>query len=604
MRSLLFPILACLLLTGCALSRDAEPADVVSSQPVQSVGYYQPDSDMELATGCVRTYPLENHADVQFEIWGEDVLLFSESEDGTMLTRLTGSNLYAAASCTLNLHLPPDDPSVCIIGDHLWYPSQRELICLDRDFQEIRRIPFPPDAESPPLLTPDERLLYYCAGTAVRELDLGSGINRIVRENGNSPITLRGLHFDGRVLECDAEGSTLFLSAEDGSILGKSQDIQFYSGSQWYFARITDGITRPCLFGRAMESPSLLEIQAESFWFLPALHSVAAAGFGVEGYTIALYDLSAGSRIADLTLPVCGQIVQIQAADLGHTYILTQQEQRFILYGWDCQQLPAETGDSAAAPYHSRDNPDLTGLQVCRSQAEQITASYGVEVLIHEEAAALSSPAYDLEPEHLVDVLSDQLDRVEACLSQYPEQMLQTLTEHFGGITLLLVRQVQASAGSGNPQSLSGALFWENNRVCIAISAGDAVEYALYSQLYQLMDTIILNKSVALDQWETLNPAGFQYAFGQSTEDVSQEYLRGETMAFANRQAMNSPKEDRGAVMACAMMPNNGEIFSAAIMQRKLEALCTGIRRAFGLRKSRETFPWEQYLAQSMAYTG
>lgn len=604
MRSLLFPILACLLLTGCALSRDAEPADVVSSQPVQSVGYYQPDSDMELATGCVRTYPLENHADVQFEIWGEDVLLFSESEDGTMLTRLTGSNLYAAASCTLNLHLPPDDPSVCIIGDHLWYPSQRELICLDRDFQEIRRIPFPPDAESPPLLTPDERLLYYCAGTAVRELDLGSGINRIVRENGNSPITLRGLHFDGRVLECDAEGSTLFLSAEDGSILGKSQDIQFYSGSQWYFARITDGITRPCLFGRAMESPSLLEIQAESFWFLPALHSVAAAGFGVEGYTIALYDLSAGSRIADLTLPVCGQIVQIQAADLGHTYILTQQEQRFILYGWDCQQLPAETGDSAAAPYHSRDNPDLTGLQVCRSQAEQITASYGVEVLIHEEAAALSSPAYDLEPEHLVDVLSDQLDRVEACLSQYPEQMLQTLTEHFGGITLLLVRQVQASAGSGNSQSLSGALFWENNRVCIAISAGDAVEYALYSQLYQLMDTIILNKSVALDQWETLNPSGFQYAFGQSTEDFSQEYLRGETMAFANRQAMNSPKEDRGAVMACAMMPNNGEIFSAAIMQRKLEALCTGIRRAFGLRKSRETFPWEQYLAQSMAYTG
>ena len=319
MRSLLFPILACLLLTGCALSRDAEPADVVSSQPVQSVGYYQPDSDMELATGCVRTYPLENHADVQFEIWGEDVLLFSESEDGTMLTRLTGSNLYAAAYCTLNLHLPPDDPSVCIIGDHLWYPSQRELICLDRDFQEIRRIPFPPDAESPPLLTPDERLLYYCAGTAVRELDLGSGINRIVRENGNSPITLRGLHFDGRVLECDAEGSTLFLSAEDGSILGKSQDIQFYSGSQWYFARITDGITRPCLFGRAMESPSLLDIQAESFWFLPALHSVAAAGFGVEGYTIALYDLSAGSRIAYLTLPVCGQIVQIKAADLGHT---------------------------------------------------------------------------------------------------------------------------------------------------------------------------------------------------------------------------------------------------------------------------------------------
>lgn len=130
------------------------------------------------------------------------------------------------------------------------------------------------------------------------------------------------------------------------------------------------------------------------------------------------------------------------------------------------------------------------------------------------------------------------------------------------------------------------------------------MDYALYSQLYQLMDTIILNKSAALDQWETLNPPGFCYAFGQSVDGISQEYLRGETMAFANHQAMNSPKEDRGAVMALAMMPNNGEIFSAAIMQRKLEALCTGIRRAFGLRKSPEVFPWEQYLSQSMAYTG
>ena len=181
MKSLLFPILACLLLTGCALPRETEPAEAVSSQPVQSLGYYQPDSDMELATGCVRTYPLENHADARIEIWGEDVLLFSQAQGGTMLTRLSGSNLYAAASRTLDTALSPDEPAIFITGDHLWYPDQRELICLDRDFQEVTRIPFPPDADDTPLLTPDERLLYYRAGTAIRELDLGSGTSRIVR---------------------------------------------------------------------------------------------------------------------------------------------------------------------------------------------------------------------------------------------------------------------------------------------------------------------------------------------------------------------------------------------------------------------------------------
>lgn len=604
MRRLLFPLMACLLLTGCALPRQTEPASAASSQPVQSVGYYEPDSDIELATGCVRTFPLENHSSAQILSWGEDVLLFSQAQGGTMLTRLSGSNLYAAASCTLDICLRADDPAVCIFGDHLWYPKERELICLDRDFQEVTRIPFPSDAEDTPLLTPDENLLYYRTGTAIREVDIPSGVSRIIRENGNTPITLRALHFDGQVLECVTEGGTLFLNAADGTILGKSEDIQFYSSSQWYFARIRDGITRPCLFGRAMESPKRLEISAENFWFLPAIHSVATASSGDGGSYITLYDLSTGRCSASLFLPIAHPIVQIQSTDLQHIYILTQQEQQFVLYCWDSQQAPAPAESSATAPYHSRDNPDLTGLQACRSQAEQIGARYGVEILVHEEAAALAPMGFHLEAEHLVDVLSHQLDAVATCLSQYPTEVLQTLTDHFGGITLLLVRQVRSSPESGNPRSLTGALFWENDRVYIALSAGEDVDYSLYSQIYQLMDTIILNKSVALDQWETLNPPGFCYTFGQSADGICEEYLHGETMAFANRQAINSPKEDRGSVMACAMMPNNSEIFSAAIMQRKLIALCTGIRRAFGLRKSPETFPWEQYLAQSMAYTG
>jgi hypothetical protein len=37
-------------------------------------------------------------------------------------------------------------------------------------------------------------------------------------------------------------------------------------------------------------------------------------------------------------------------------------------------------------------------------------------------------------------------------------------------------------------------------------------------------------------------------------------------------------------------------------MQEKLMQVCIGLREAFGLKKSTETFLWEQYLKESLAY--
>jgi len=44
------------------------------------------------------------------------------------------------------------------------------------------------------------------------------------------------------------------------------------------------------------------------------------------------------------------------------------------------------------------------------------------------------------------------------------------------------------------------------------------------------------------------------------------------------------------------MLPGNEALFQSDAMQRKLKALCDGIREAYGLRESPETFLWEQYL--------
>ena len=59
---------------------------------------------------------------------------------------------------------------------------------------------------------------------------------------------------------------------------------------------------------------------------------------------------------------------------------------------------------------------------------------------------------------------------------------------------------------------------------------------------------------------------------------------------------MSFPKEDRARIMEYAMLPDMAHLFRAPIMQKKLAALCAGIREAYGLKKSEETFLWEQYL--------
>jgi len=51
------------------------------------------------------------------------------------------------------------------------------------------------------------------------------------------------------------------------------------------------------------------------------------------------------------------------------------------------------------------------------------------------------------------------------------------------------------------------------------------------------------------------------------------------------------------------MMEGNEAFFSSETMQDKLHQLCYCIRDAYGLRKSESTYPWEQYLEKSLAYT-
>ena len=118
-----------------------------------------------------------------------------------------------------------------------------------------------------------------------------------------------------------------------------------------------------------------------------------------------------------------------------------------------------------------------------------------------------------------------------------------------------------------------------------------------------IIDSRVLTVCKAYDDWSTLNPSGFQYGYSHisnlSLDDRG--WTVGTNRAFIDLYSMTYPKEDRARIMAYSMMRGNESVFESDTMQKKLRQLCLGIREAFGLKKSTDTFLWEQYLKEPIA---
>ena len=229
---------------------------------------------------------------------------------------------------------------------------------------------------------------------------------------------------------------------------------------------------------------------------------------------------------------------------------------------------------------------------------------FGVEILVWKDAVAEQPWDYDLEPEYLVSVIQRELKLLEQRLSYYPGNILPDTASHFTGLRICLVRAITGTAESGSLDSATGLQFLIGTDAYVALAAGEYSDRALYHELFHVMETHILNESIAFDQWDALNPAGFSYDYDYraNAQRDAGVYLEGENRAFVDTYSMSFPKEDRARIMEYAMLSGNQELFRGQIMQEKLKTLCQGIREAYGLKKSSETFLWEQYLRKPLAY--
>lgn len=598
-------VLLCLLLCGCTrptLSETTQEASVVPAQAAQ----YHPDHPVEKAyPGQVKAYLLTLRDVKGIRAIGKDVLVFS-GQDNTTLTLLTGQELQEKVSLTLTFPLLPEDSSLQIHENGISYfdPLQPATIVLDHRLQEIRRIAAPEGLSGKPILSSEMDTLYYCTGISVVAWDLKSGIRRTVKELSHEAQELTQLHGNDRILECTVEDkgktSKLLLSADQGvEIRTLPEEALLHIGDSTFFLALPAGYQTLPIFGKADASTELLlpKHDCRQPWYLAEDHAVIAVCDCAEGIQLDYYELNTGILRASMKLGALQSPKSIINSKDHAVYILAYDSEADcdVLFRWDVlRQAPDPTNTTVyKVLYHSSENPDLEALKDCQEYADTIGRKYGITLWIWEDAVAVQPWDYRFQPEHLAPVLQKELTLLDQRLAQYPEAVLQQTKDHFTGLTICLVRQISGTGDNSSLNTATGIQFFEKDEAYVVITVGKYSEQALYHELYHVMETHILAESTALDSWESLNPAGFVYGSEERNQDI---YLQGQTRAFVDRYSMGSAREDRARVLENAMLQDKKDLFPSEYMQRKLNALCVGIREAYGLKKDPQILPWEQYL--------
>ena len=172
-----------------------------------------------------------------------------------------------------------------------------------------------------------------------------------------------------------------------------------------------------------------------------------------------------------------------------------------------------------------------------------------------------------------------------------------------GKLRISLVRAVETNA-YGAPDTSKGIHYWIDGNAYMALTTGKTVEQSFYHNLSHILDTFVYSNSIHYDFWNDNNPEGFHYdeCYTEYTAHADSPWLNEDDRAFIDAYSMTFDYEDRATVMEYALTEGMEHFFTSDTMQAKLNQLCMGIRQAFGWRKYEGTFPWEQYLQESLAY--
>lgn len=609
------------VLWGCEATPEPEtlPATepegtVVATDPTVPSGLYSPNSPLELATsGALRVFPLSDIQAREIHFLGDDLLLFS-GDAHTVLTLLSGAERYIAAEAALSSRISLNDPSVAITTGSITYYdySAHELVTLDRDLTETSRLPLPEDITGKIILSPEGQSLYYCSDDAIRILEPETGENRLLAQMNFIHQELVGIHCNGAVLECsvaDPEGyfRSRFLSTQDGSLLYETDlDLNLWTNGEFYVANRNYGFLTELMIGSTQFGPSLVLTEQENPRFIPVS--------GANSLIFITYDTESESTLLDclepeaeifryrLCLPGNPELLSAAASPVGDLWLLLvdPDTQSHYLGLWS-PQPHSESTAYRFLPLDAENAPDSSVWDECSQQVSSIRETYGIQILLHDQAADAAPWDYDLVPEYRVAFVSYQLKELEQALAMYPEGFLKKLVSGIpgGDLYICLVGEILGFPNSGALESATGIQYWDSEaNACIALIPHRDLTQNLFHELFHVIESRVFCNSNIYDDWQNLNPEDFLYDFDY-IDNLSRDdaiLVSGQDRAFIDLYSMSYPKEDRARIMEYAMMPGNEDLFASPILQQKLRILCLGIRDAFNLKFRNAPPLWEQYL--------
>lgn len=615
-------ILAAVLLTGCGEPREptipaTEPPPTEAILPPEPTGYYDPGSALEeISQGALKLYPLSRTGSTAIVPFGDDLLLVS-GFNGTTLSVLSGNNMYVSAVANLDCYVEPSSPAFVVTKKGVTYydAEKHSLIFLDASLKEVNRISLPDNSVGDPCVSGDRKTIFYCTPNSLRAIDLETDLDKLLREMNYNETKLVNIHCANSILECivfdDSTSKTLFISTQTGAtICERETNTMLWTHEDRYCTVHYDGAYRELLVGIGNDDPSVLLEEDFNAELYPMLNNNALVCFSCskESSILKYYDLTTGMRTAALELEDIENPRSFQSlSDLNCVWFLGYDKayESDVLYRWDLLKSPTEDPNIYLAGRRSADNPDLSGIEQCILHANELSEKHGVEILLWQDALICQPWDYTFVPEYQVPVLQRSLQVLDDALSCFPEGFLKKAAYGTDSkkIHICLVRQLIGNPDANVLDSALGIQFWdENEDAYVVLAADQQMEQTFFHEFFHIIESRVLSKSSAYDNWNALNPEGFDYDYDY-TKNLSRDdsqWTSGKNRAFIDLYSMSFPKEDRARLMEYAAMPGNEACFESDAMQQKLRQLCIGIRDAFRLEKSAETFRWEQYLSDPL----
>lgn len=574
-----------LLLTGCA------------QQGTAGTDVSQPAAEQENTQQRLVNAELPEGEYASITAMGGDLLLMGDEK----LVLVSGQTLEVLKSAKL------DD--VSLLDCDLLQANSNGLVCYDRasrnliflnaDLQEIRRILLREEPMGTLQLAEDQNTVYYCTAEGIRVQDLNTGICRTLAAKEGDWQGITQLMFDESVLCCslakdDGSITTFFVSALNGNFV---QEVEGMDGmlacGDLYFCRLQTEGQSEWIYGWKNKQPRNFTPKTEAE-LIPLLEGrmVVTVEKIKAGSILYGYNLGSGRRAASVKLSGVSKVTAMTWLD-GSIYFLGDGE----IYCWDYSLTP--TADEAVymSYRYTEDDPDRLGMLDRMQQAKQLEDTYGVNLILWSSVTDVEPQGFDFAVEHVPENYDQALAKLDEVLSRFPSGFFAKAgrwTES-GRLNIVLVQQIDSTventcATSQRMQYLLGSDSY------IVLAMGDSLEQSFYHAMGHVVDAVVMSNSTALYDWSELNPARFQYDndYVANQKRTDTKYLEEKNRYFISTFSMSYPVEDRATILEYALMPGNEAYFTSAKMQKKLQTMCDGIREAFELKGT--DYAWEQYL--------